>query len=272
MMPTLFTSDNSKHQKQNFESLDQGGTYANQNDEHSLHTSNSSSPNNRLAPFNPTSVVAQELALKLFRFQSNDILFDLGCGDARFLIYAAESLSLNDVNESDNIENGSVDGRSENRHGLRCVGVEYDTLLVTRAHSMIEKKCLSNSVHVRLGDVMDMHTDINNLQSQEVKCDKTIESLVLTDATAVFLYLLPSGLHAIKNLLENVADQKYRQKRKMKDSLPKGNEEEYGNDSIVFRVVSYMFSIPGWTPTEEIKTPKTGCSLYLYDLGGKLDS
>ena len=32
-----------------------------------------------------------------------------------------------------------------------------------------------------------------------------------------------------------------------------------------FRVVSYMFSIPGWTPTKVDRSSKGGCPLYLYE-------
>ena len=32
-----------------------------------------------------------------------------------------------------------------------------------------------------------------------------------------------------------------------------------------FRVVSYMFSIPGWTPSIVDRSSKGGCPLYLYE-------
>ena len=32
-----------------------------------------------------------------------------------------------------------------------------------------------------------------------------------------------------------------------------------------FRVVSYMFSVPGWTPTKTDRSSKGSCPLYLYE-------
>jgi cyclopropane fatty-acyl-phospholipid synthase-like methyltransferase len=40
----------------------------------------------KLAPFNPTNVDAINIAIDLLQIQDNDRLYDLGCGDARFLI------------------------------------------------------------------------------------------------------------------------------------------------------------------------------------------
>ena len=47
----------------------------------------------RLAPFNPTHETAIDIAIQLLGLSKNDILFDLGCGDGRFLIQAAKSIS-----------------------------------------------------------------------------------------------------------------------------------------------------------------------------------
>jgi hypothetical protein len=40
----------------------------------------------KLAPYNPTNIEAIETALDLLNIQDNDIVYDLGCGDARFLV------------------------------------------------------------------------------------------------------------------------------------------------------------------------------------------
>ncbi len=40
----------------------------------------------KLAPYNPTSVDVIAMALELLQLQENDIVYDLGCGDARFLV------------------------------------------------------------------------------------------------------------------------------------------------------------------------------------------
>lgn len=40
----------------------------------------------KLAPYNPTNIDAVLLALDMLELRDNDILYDLGCGDARLLI------------------------------------------------------------------------------------------------------------------------------------------------------------------------------------------
>lgn len=40
----------------------------------------------KLAPYNPTDPKAVEIAIRLLDLKSGDVVYDLGCGDARFLI------------------------------------------------------------------------------------------------------------------------------------------------------------------------------------------
>jgi precorrin-6B methylase 2 len=40
----------------------------------------------KLAPYNPTNLECVTLALNLLRLQQEDLLYDLGCGDGRFLV------------------------------------------------------------------------------------------------------------------------------------------------------------------------------------------
>jgi cyclopropane fatty-acyl-phospholipid synthase-like methyltransferase len=40
----------------------------------------------KLAPFNPTSNEAIQIALDLLELKDDDVLYDLGCGDGRLLI------------------------------------------------------------------------------------------------------------------------------------------------------------------------------------------
>jgi cyclopropane fatty-acyl-phospholipid synthase-like methyltransferase len=71
---------------------------------------------NRLAPFNPTRDPAQQTAIRLLNLAKDDVLFDLGCGDGRLLITAVE-----------------------HREGLRCVGIEMDTVFTSRAVTSIRQ-------------------------------------------------------------------------------------------------------------------------------------
>ncbi len=40
----------------------------------------------KLAPYNPTNMGAVDIAIELLAITSNDVVYDLGCGDARFLV------------------------------------------------------------------------------------------------------------------------------------------------------------------------------------------
>lgn len=61
----------------------------------------------------------------------------------------------------------------------------------------------------------------------------------LTDATAIFVYLVPAGLKLIQE--------------KLHDCLRRG-----------CRIASYMFSVPGLTPVKTDST-KGGCKVHFYD-------
>lgn len=64
----------------------------------------------KLAPFNPTSGEAISVALRLLQPHAGDVIYDVGCGDGRFMTALAA-----------------------NSDGVRCVGVEYDPLHAGRA-------------------------------------------------------------------------------------------------------------------------------------------
>ncbi len=46
----------------------------------------------KLAPYNPTNLDAIDISIGLLKIQSNDIVYDLGCGDARFLVQVSARL------------------------------------------------------------------------------------------------------------------------------------------------------------------------------------
>jgi hypothetical protein len=68
----------------------------------------------RLAPFNPTSADAIELALDLAGLRDGDVLVDIGAGDGRVLVAAAR------------------------RHaGVCAIGIEYDPAFAARAEARL---------------------------------------------------------------------------------------------------------------------------------------
>lgn len=131
----------------------------------------------RLAPFLPTCSHAQEVALGLLSLNEGDVLFDLGCGDARLLIAAAKQTT-----------------------GLHCIGMEINPVYAKRASESLSLAPLDirTRVEIREGDVLRL---INNDDT-----DGTLS--LLNDATAVFVYLLPKGLKAIQPILQAIAQKR----------------------------------------------------------------
>lgn len=40
----------------------------------------------KLAPYNPTNTDACKIAIQMLQIGAGDVVYDLGCGDARFLV------------------------------------------------------------------------------------------------------------------------------------------------------------------------------------------
>jgi len=89
-----------------------------------------------LAPFNPSMPDVVESAIELLGLSSTDVLYELGCGDGRVMIAAAQATP-----------------------GLRCVGVEYDRVFYLRAQAAIEAGGVGEAVSVRHGDALEVPLD-----------------------------------------------------------------------------------------------------------------
>jgi len=219
-------------------------------------------PQNRLAPFNPTSDEVQGMILDMLApLGSDDVLFDLGCGDGRFLVRAARRFK-----------------------GLRCVGIEYDKVFATRAQESVrnvsaadddggghdDSTNLRHRIHIRHGDCLDLSTTANEHTSVDgdeqlqlppspdsttatAEAGSLCRDLTLADATCIYVYLLPQGIERVKPILEDVVAKK---RSKNKRDL---------------RIVTYLFSVKGWEPTHVDRTSKSSSPLYLYHFrDGKL--
>lgn len=77
----------------------------------------------KLAPFNPTNNEAIDIALEMQQVVDNDVLYDLGCGDARYLVRAC---SKNPT--------------------LRGVGIEYDRDVYKKACTNVEQSNTGSQV------------------------------------------------------------------------------------------------------------------------------
>jgi hypothetical protein len=183
----------------------------------------------KLAPFNPSSAQIQEKAVEHLSLSAKDVLFDLGCGDGRLLVAAAENVP-----------------------GLRCVGVEMDIVFVTRAIATIGslKDDLKSRIDIREGDVLKLENEIRPEVEPAIEpasiggeCQRLT---LMEDATAIYLFILPKGIVKIMPILEAIVQRRKKEKRD-------------------FRILSYMFKIHEWEPTMVDRTSKGDCPIYLYD-------
>ena len=135
----------------------------------------------KLAPFNPSGDVVIDTAFRLLELGPSDILVDLGCGDARLLVAAASQRGVS-----------------------RCYGVEYDGAVYRRAVARVAEQdaAVAERVRVRHGDALQAQAEV-------------------AAATAIFMYLVPTGMRAIAPQI--IAAMRERG----------------------VRVVTYMFSLPG---------------------------
>ena len=166
----------------------------------------------KLAPFNPSGDVVIATALRLLQLRPADVLYDLGCGDARLLLAAADPAAA----------------PAGCAAAARCVGVEYDGAVYARALARVaayessEERggCCPGSVGARV----------------EVRHGNALTTDV-GEATALFVYLVPEGMKAVKP--------------KLLEAMARGA-----------RVVTYIFSLPGLVP-DTVELYK-GTKIYLY--------
>lgn len=105
-----------------------------------------------LAPFVPTPIDVVERMLTLANVGPQDVVYDLGCGDGRIVIAAAQ------------------------RFGARGVGVEIDPRLVAQAEANAKAAGVSDRVRFILGDALK--ADV---------ADATVVTLYLLSASNVAL-------------------------------------------------------------------------------------
>lgn len=189
------------------------------------------SQNANLAPFNPSSETAQLQSITLMDLRSDDILFDLGCGDGRLLVRAVSQVE-----------------------GLRAVGVEIDPAIVERANKSIAAlpKQDQERIQIRCEDVTKVLLNACNRSERATDASTTtvavagrLQDVPIEDATVIYLYLLPRGLLQIKPLLDDLVCR----------AIEKGR---------TLRFVAYTFQVKGWEPVKVDTSTKSGVPIYLY--------
>ena len=139
---------------------------------------------NNLAPFTPTMPQVQKISIEMMKLESCDVLFDLGCGDGRMLVAAAEA-----------------------NPGIKCVGIELHPLFAERAMEAVKSlpPDVSDRIEIRKGDVLDSVVLDGGYSLKEDALS------LMEDATAIFLFLMPRGLEKILPLMEMVAQRRKEQ-------------------------------------------------------------
>eukprot|EP01040_Poterioochromonas_malhamensis_P010710 gene10710-11668_t len=87
----------------------------------------------KLAPYNPTNLDAIDIAIDLLEIHSGDKIYDLGCGDARFLVRACQRVS-------------DVSG----------VGIEYDRNIFERAMEQVRSNAFEDKIQIIHDNVLNI--------------------------------------------------------------------------------------------------------------------
>eukprot|EP00529_Nitzschia_sp_RCC80_P032105 CAMPEP_0113521348 /NCGR_PEP_ID=MMETSP0014_2-20120614/44593_1 /TAXON_ID=2857 /ORGANISM="Nitzschia sp." /LENGTH=221 /DNA_ID=CAMNT_0000419303 /DNA_START=805 /DNA_END=1466 /DNA_ORIENTATION=- /assembly_acc=CAM_ASM_000159 len=144
---------------------------------------NEPNPQKTLAPFNPSSQQIIDMALDTLDLNPNDVVFDIGCGDGRFLIEAVKHYE-----------------------GLRCIGIEIDKVFVERARQTIANDLSPlerSKIEIRHEDALQLLVDgggggdlcENDKDPVATTATKQISELtLLDDATVLYLFVLPKGI------------------------------------------------------------------------------
>eukprot|EP00529_Nitzschia_sp_RCC80_P028073 CAMPEP_0113458530 /NCGR_PEP_ID=MMETSP0014_2-20120614/9971_1 /TAXON_ID=2857 /ORGANISM="Nitzschia sp." /LENGTH=271 /DNA_ID=CAMNT_0000350059 /DNA_START=1512 /DNA_END=2327 /DNA_ORIENTATION=- /assembly_acc=CAM_ASM_000159 len=208
-------------------------------------TANEPNPSKTLAPFNPSSQQIIDMALDTLDLNPNDVVFDIGCGDGRFLIEAVKHYE-----------------------GLRCIGIEIDKVFVERARQTIANDLSPlerSKIEIRHEDALQLLVDgggggdlcENDKDPVATTATKQISELtLLDDATVLYLFVLPKGIVKLTPLLIEMVERR----RKNRSCSSKSNSQ-----SNSLRILSYMFKLHDWEPTKVDRTAKGGLPVYYYE-------
>ena len=154
-----------------------------------------------------TPDVAVAAAIRLLSpLTTNDVVYDIGCGDGRFLVECATQI------------------------GCRCVGIEIDEVRAAEAVSKVEAAGLSHLVSIIVGNALEAD---------------------FSEATAMFLYLIPRGLRIMLPMLRAHSSTASRKKSLKVATYMKGFREpdtESGEEEFIRELVSVAKVTPPHQP------------------------
>jgi len=154
------------------------------------------------SPFVPTSADAIDAFLHLAKVEKEDSVLDIGCGDGRVVLTAAR------------------------KRGCTGAGFDSNGELVRRAKDVLERENAAVRTAVAFHQL--------DVQSEQA-------TALITNATVVFLYLLPEMNAFLAPLLAS--------------ALRKGA-----------RVVAFTFRVPTWQPIAEVPVGSGLVNLFLYSM------
>jgi hypothetical protein len=211
----------------------------------------------RLAPFNPTADDAIALSFDVLcgsssgsgapsplQLTSDDVVMDLGAGDGRWLMAAAE------------------------RGARLCIGLEWDPVVhargVARLAALAAESEAARRVHLLLADATDPEAAIAAFNEQRPPASR----ITLEDVTLFVVYLVPKGLQQVAPLLR---------RRLLADpgvgGVTGSGTGSTGNSGSVarprprVRVLSNMFAIPSFAEAGLLRakgTARGNLPVYLY--------
>ncbi|KAL7577112.1 hypothetical protein ACA910_019715 [Epithemia clementina (nom. ined.)] len=185
------------------------------------------------------------------RGRRDEILFDLGSGDGRVVLQAAQHPAV-----------------------YAAIGIETNPLLVQRAQQRALELGLTEPQRVEFRHENVLHALHERRYSSQDRLT------VWDDATALYLYLLPAGIRRLVPYLQQLVQHKIQQQKQgerqqqqqqqaslqslpnqeQENDLPKNNNHNHNNNKIlVFQVVACTFAIPCWEPVRVERTGKSGC-------------
>ena len=146
---------------------------------------------NSLAPFVPTPMEVVEEMLKLAEVTKKDVVYDIGCGDGRIVVMAAE------------------------KYGAKGVGIDYDIERVTEAKELVKKKKVEKLVKIIHQDAMTV--DLSDasvvtlylLESSNIKLRPNLEKFLKPGARVVSHDFDMKGWNAkkIKTVIDEEGDE-----------------------------------------------------------------
>ncbi len=144
-----------------------------------------------LAPFVPTPMNVVEKMLELAQVTKNDIVYDLGCGDGRIVVMAAE------------------------KYGARGVGVDYNPVRVAEARELVKRKKVEKLVKIIQQDAMTVDLSeatvvtLYLLESSNAKLRPNLEKYLKPGARVVSHDFDMRGWEATKVVEINNDDEYY---------------------------------------------------------------